>query len=125
MRMLVVAILTIASAVGCTSMPLLKEPWTIEGQLVTESDGKPMSSATIELLRFNGGGILYGYDKQFVSVQTDADGRFWISSPVAGSFTVSSKCPTLFGGLFEPLGRLHPGQHVRRNFVFHSCIATH
>jgi len=126
MRTFVAVTFTITSAVvGCASIPLLKEPWTIEGKLVNESDGKPMESATIELRRFNGGGIFYSYDRQFISVQTDASGKFWISSPVAGAFIVSSKCPTIFGGLFEPLGELRAGQHIKRNFVFHSCPSAH
>ena len=115
--------LVASSLAGCSgTLPRLAQPWTIEGRVVAETDGKPVVFKMVELERFESREVIFGGDFPFMSVRTDADGKFFISGIVSGSYALRSKCPSTFGGLFEPLGQLNSGQHVEREFAFHTCL---
>ena len=121
----VALVLASACLTSCaTSVPRLAKPWTVEGRVVAEADGKPIALKGIDLLRFERRGLFWGGDFPFVSLQTDENGKFSVSGVAAGRFTVASKCPAVFGGLFEPLGELNAGQHIERTFIFHTCPAN-
>lgn len=62
-------------------------PWAVDGTLVSE-DGRPVAGHNIEFLRVQRGadGRLGGYF--FASTRTDSAGRFFLSSNVAGIYTV-------------------------------------
>jgi hypothetical protein len=109
--------------IGCAAaIPRLSQPWVIEGRVVAETDGKPIAFKSIDLERFESRNLILGGHFPFVSVQTDVNGKFFISGVVAGDFALRSVCPSVFGGLFEPLGQLKAGQHIAREFVFHTCL---
>ena len=113
---------------GCTTsyskLVRVEKPWIIEGRVLAQADGKPVSAQIVELGRMEKRGALgmFGGDFPFVFVKTDADGKFFISSAIAGYYTITANCPNVFGGLYESLGELRTDQHINRDFIFHPCL---
>lgn len=72
---------------GAAAIRLEHTPWAVDGTLVSE-DGQSVAGHAVEFLRVqpDSDGRLGAY--VFASTRTDSAGRFFLSSTVAGRYTV-------------------------------------